>query len=147
MAETKIHDQEWWRPLAWCLLLVMASVVVWWVHARTSWYLAIDQFGYLSFAESLRSGRVTYPSDVAHMLTYAHYGKPVDAFGQTYILNGGEFYSRYAPGFPIILAITAAIFGEPAVHDVNSVAMGLVLLAIAWVAPTPSKQENFRTIG
>ena len=133
MAGEKIQDQEWWGWLAWCLLLLVAAVVVWWVQARTSWYLAIDQFGYLSFAENLRAGRVTYPSDVAHMLTYAHYGKAVDAFGQTYILNGGEFYSRYAPGFPIILAIVSAIFGEPAVHEVNPFAMGLVLLAIAWV--------------
>ena len=130
---TESHDQEWWRPLSWLFLLLGAAVVVLWVHDRTSWYLAIDQFGYLSFAENLRAGRVSYSSDVAHMLTYAHYGKIVDVFGQTYLLTDGALYSRYAPGFPIILAITSMIFGEPAVHDVNAVAMGLVLLAIAWV--------------
>lgn len=129
----KNQDQEWLRQLAGCLLLLSAVVVVWWIHDRTSWYLAIDQFGYLSFAENLRAGRVSYPSDLAHMLTYAHYGETVDAFGQTYILTDGEFFSRYAPGFPIILAIVGGLFGEAAVHEVNAVAMGLVLLAIAWV--------------
>lgn len=133
LGATRIHDQEWWRPLSWCFLLLSAAVVVWWVHDRTSWYLAIDQFGYLSFAENLRAGRASYPSDVAGMLTYAHYGKVVDVFGQTYLLTDGALYSRYAPGFPILLAIVGALFGEPAAHDVNAVAMGLVLLAIAWV--------------
>ena len=133
MVRTGNKDQQWQGKVAWCLLFLSVVVVIVWVHDRTSWYLAIDQFGYLSFAENLRAGRITYPSDLAHILTYAHYGKTVDAFGQTYLLTDGEFFSRYAPGFPIILAIAGAIFGEAAAHEVNAVAMGLVLLAIAWV--------------
>ncbi|MFP6663407.1 MAG: hypothetical protein VCC00_04325 [Deltaproteobacteria bacterium] len=119
--------------LAWVLLSLAAATVILWVQARTSWYLAIDQFGYLSFARDLVLGQATHSSDVGELLNSFMPLHDSDALGQTYVMRGGELFSRYAPGFPLILAAVSALFGEPAVHDVNAVAMGLLLVVFAWL--------------
>ena len=41
---------------------------------------------------------------------------PTDVLAQSYIWNHGHIYSRYAPGFPLILALWTGLFGEQAAH-------------------------------
>jgi hypothetical protein len=119
--------------LAWLLVGLAAATVIVWVRARTSWYLAIDQFGYLTFARDLVAGRVVHLSDVGEMLRGFLPLHDADALGQTYVMRDGELFSRYAPGFPLLLAAVSFLFGEPAVHEVNAIAMGLLLVVLAWL--------------
>lgn len=121
------------RGLAIALGVAAAVVVFLWVQARTSWYLAIDQFGYLSFARDLLAGHVAHPSASAEVLNALLPSQAADALGQTYVLRDGELYSRYAPGFPLLLALASALFGEPAVHEVNAFAMAALLPVMAWL--------------
>jgi hypothetical protein len=54
---------------------------------------------------------------------------------QTYVYDHGVLYSRYAPGFPIVLAAWIALFGPDAAHGLNPVlflAVLLVLVGIEW---------------
>lgn len=119
--------------LAWVLVGLAATTVMVWVRARTSWYLAIDQFGYLSFARDLAAGQIVHLSDVGDLLNLFLPLQNADALGQTYVMRSGELFSRYAPGFPLLLAAVSALFGELAVHEVNAVAMGLLLVVFAWL--------------
>lgn len=122
------------RRVAVALGFAAAVVVFAWVQARTSWYLAIDQFGYLSFARDLVAGRVDHPSAAAEILALFLPGAAADALGQTYVMRDGALYSRYAPGFPLLLALTSGLFGEPAVHEFNAFAMAALLPVIAWLS-------------
>lgn len=85
---------------------------------QITWYLAVDQFGYVTFANDLLKGTV-----------FHHWG-PIDALGpllrprtdmlaQTYIWDQGSIYSRYAPGFPMLLAVWLLVFGQSWAHFLN----------------------------
>jgi hypothetical protein len=97
-------------------LLVLAGI---WVVERTSWYLAIDQFGYLTFARDLAAGRVFHESPIAALLDdLLPPGVESDLLAQTYVRRDGLLYCRYSPGFPLLLA-AAVPFGETAVRSLN----------------------------
>lgn len=116
------------------LLLVALLVPFFWTtwqatERRVTWYLAVDQFGYLTFAGDLLQGRVF------------HRWKPLEALGgvipqrtdmlaQTYVRDGDILYCRYAPGFAMLLAGWMGLFGTEAAHLLNPVVY-LVLLGVA----------------
>jgi len=45
------------------------------------------------------------------------------------VWDQGILYSRYAPGFPIILAAWIALFGDPAAHLLNPIIFLVLVLA------------------
>jgi len=104
---------------------------VWWqLERQITWYLAVDQFGYLTFAHDLLHGHVF------------HHWPPLDALGpripqrtdvlvQTYVRNGDLLYCRYAPGFPIVLAAWLAVFGDDGANYLNPT-LFLAFLAVAF---------------
>lgn len=99
------------------------------LERRTTWYLASDQFAFLTFADDLRHGSVFHDAVIVRRMfpsVPAHVA--VDALFQTYIYRDGLLYSRYPPGFPMLLAVTGAIGGEYAEHLLNPL-LYLVLLA------------------
>src|SRR5262249_56722276 len=55
-----------------------------------------------------------------------------DVLSQTYVDDGGRLYCRYSPGFPMLLAVWLAIFGDYGAHYLNPT-LYLVFLAIALV--------------
>src|SRR5207249_45850 len=55
--------------------------------------------------------------------------QPTDVLAQTYVWDHGHLYSRYAPGFPLLLAGWIALFGDAAAHALNPF-LFLVLLAV-----------------
>ncbi|MBM4265135.1 MAG: hypothetical protein FJ144_00755 [Deltaproteobacteria bacterium] len=126
------------EPLAWLPPLLMAAlvlVVVVWVVRRTSWYLAVDQFGYLTFASDLTAGRVVHDWPLVGTLkSFLPKHLDADVLAQTYVLHDGSLFCRYAPGFPLVLAGASLLFGELAPHYVNASAVGLLLVCVYWVA-------------
>jgi hypothetical protein len=104
------------------------------IEHRITWYLAVDQFGYLRFANDLLHGHVEH--DWPPMRAFAPYVRPpADVLVQTYIWNDGHIYSRYAPGFPIILAAWIGMFGNDAAHLLNPtlfLALLVTVIAIQW---------------
>jgi hypothetical protein len=116
-----------------CAALVVAFLVLTAVGIarRITWYLAVDQFGYLTFATDLLHGRVFHDWPPMRALA-AHLPPRVDVLVQTYIWDAGRMYCRYAPGFPILLASWMALFGRDGVHYLNAtVFLGLLLVVIA----------------
>ncbi|HEV7730807.1 MAG TPA: hypothetical protein VGR62_01535 [Candidatus Binatia bacterium] len=106
-------------------LLVLAAVAIE-TPRYVSWYLAVDQFGYLTLASDLAHGRFFHawgPIDaLAGVLT-----APVDVLVQTWVFDGARLYSRYAPGYPLLLAAAMRLFGMHGAIYLNVVVlMGLL---------------------
>lgn len=118
------------RLLSVLLLVAAVGLVGLWTVRRTTWYLAIDQFGYLTFARDLASGRATHDWSLLPALQALLPSTDVDVYAQTFVRRGADLYCRYAPGFPAILAAVRVVFGPAAEHLVNPVAVGLLLVLI-----------------
>lgn len=96
---------------------------------KITWYLAIDQYGYLTFAGDLAQGSVfhVWPpiDDLAGKIRHPR----VDVLSQTYVFTGDRMYCRYTPGFPIVLAAWMRTFGRHAAHYLDPT-LFLLLLAV-----------------
>ena len=80
------------------------------IEARITWYLAVDQFGYLQFAHDLMHGKVFHDWEPAKII--GTLPKMTDVLAQTYIYDHGKMYCRYAPGFPMLVASWIGLFGD-----------------------------------
>jgi len=118
-------------PLA--LLAILVATHWRWFQGKVTWYLAVDQHGYYAFARDLLAGRLFHPWSPASQLGDKLWPR-TDVLAQTYIFDEGRIYSRYAPGFPILLAAWLGLFGESNIHALNPilfcVSMGLVALLV-----------------
>ncbi|MBM4242704.1 MAG: hypothetical protein FJ148_02670 [Deltaproteobacteria bacterium] len=112
------------------LLATAVALVVVWTVRRTTWYLAIDQFGYLTFARDLASGSVRHDWELLPALKPVLPAADLDVYAQTYVRRADDLYCRYAPGFPILLAAARLVLGPAAEHLVNPVLLGLLLLTV-----------------
>ena len=116
----------WWLVLA--LLLVQKGQAL---EEKITWYLAVDQFGYVTFAHDLLRGRIFHEWPPGKALA-SRLPPLTDVLVQTYVWDHGRLYSRYAPGFPILLAGWLALFGDDGAHYLNPLLfIGVVLLVIA----------------
>jgi len=118
----------WQRGLL--LVWLAATLALFWIglgalRQKVSWYLAVDQLGYLLFARDLLAGHVFHQWPPAAALA-TRLPDPTDVLAQSYLWDHGLLYSRYAPGFPIILALWTGLFGANAAHALNP----LVFLAV-----------------
>jgi hypothetical protein len=99
------------------------------VEARITWYLAVDQFGYLQFANDLLQGKVFHDWAPARILAIP---SPTDVLAQTYIWDDGRMYCRYSPGFPMLVAGWLALFGDARIALLNpTIYLGLLGMVIA----------------
>jgi hypothetical protein len=87
------------------------------LEARITWYLAVDQFGYLQFAHDLLHGKVFHDWEPAKIMGVLP--KRTDVLAQTYVLDNGRMYCRYSPGFPMLVAGWLALFGDARVSFLN----------------------------
>ena len=69
-----------------------------------TWYLASDQFAFLTFSRDLREGTV-FHEDPSWRLIAPKSRLTFDALAQTYFWRDGKLFSRYPPGFPALLAV------------------------------------------
>lgn len=121
------------RILPLVLLAALLATHWRWFQGKVTWYLAVDQHGYYAFARDLLHGRLFHPWSPATLLGDKLWPR-TDVLAQTYIFDQGRIHSRYAPGFPILLAGWLGLFGESNIHALNPVlfcvAMGLVALLV-----------------
>lgn len=98
---------------------------------HNTWYLASDQFAFLTFADDLAAGHVFHdPAAVASLVSpRIPRTAAVDAYYQTYVYRDGLLFSRYPPGFPLLLAAAKRLGGDAAMHWLNP-ALYLLLLAL-----------------
>ena len=98
---------------------------------HNTWYLASDQFAFLTFADDLTRGRLFHdPTTFALLATPSlPPDAAVDAYYQTYIFSDGRLFSRYPPGYPLLLAAAKLAGGETAQHWLNPL-LYLVLMAV-----------------
>jgi len=108
------------------------------LERHNTWYLASDQFAFLTFAGDLAQGRVFHDPSLLELAapqprssTHAY-----DALAQTYFWRAGKLYSRYPPGFPALLAAAGAIGGEQAQHALNPVLYLTILGVLGWLTWT-----------
>lgn len=119
-----------WAGLTVALLAGIASVM----ERQITWYLAVDQFGYVTFANDLLRGRIFHEWAPAEALAHLLHHR-TDMLAQTYVWDGGALYSRYAPGFPLVLAGWLLTFGQSLAHYLNPTLFVLVLglvIAFQW---------------
>src|SRR5207244_2835654 len=103
-------------------------------HERTTWYLAVDQFGYLTFAHDLLHGRVFHHWPPLDALA-ARLPARVDVLVQTYAADPRRLYCRYPPGYPLLLAGWIGLLGDDAAHVLNpTIFLALLALLIAFQA-------------
>lgn len=127
-ASSAAQEPARWLPVA--LLAVALALVGVWTVQRTTWYLAIDQFGYLTFARDLANGSARHDWDLLPALKPLLPPADVDVYAQTYVRRGDDLYCRYAPGFPAILAAVRRAFGPAAEHAVNPAMLVLLLVTV-----------------
>jgi len=96
---------------------------------QITWYLAVDQFGYLNFAHDLLHGHIFHTWAPLKALE-PFFPTRTDLLAQTYVYDDGRLYCRYAPGFPLLLAGWIGLFGDDRAHYLNPT-LYLVLLAVA----------------
>jgi len=111
------------------LVLILAAQGL---FRKVTWYLAIDQYGYLNFAGDLARGTIfhTWPP-VEDLASYIRFSK-VDVLSQTYVFTGERMYCRYTPGFPIVLAAWMRLFGPTAAHYLDPTLF--LILLLVWLA-------------
>jgi len=116
------------------LVLVALGFAARGLARRTTWYLASDQYAFLTFADDLADGHVLHdPAGVELLLGGNRPSHAVDALFQTYLFDQGRLYSRYPPGFPALLALAQRLGGERAQHLLNPAAFLVLLLMVALV--------------
>jgi hypothetical protein len=102
------------------------------IERKITWYLAVDQYGYLAFAHDLAQGRVFHDWPPLRALA-AKLPQRVDVLVQTYVWDNGRLYCRYAPGFPLLLAGWLRLFGDDGAHYLNpTVFLALLALVLAF---------------
>jgi hypothetical protein len=102
------------------------------IERKITWYLAVDQYGYLAFAHDLARGQVFHHWPPLEALKD---GMPprMDVLVQTYVYDQGKLYCRYAPGFPILLAGWLTLFGDDGAHYLNpTIFLSLLVLLIVF---------------
>lgn len=111
------------------------------VERRNTWYLASDQFAFLTFANDLAHGRVMHDTTILEVVApRLNPERTYDALVQTYFWHGDGLFSRYPPGFPALLAIVGLVGGESAQHALNPVLYVLMLGLVGvltWVLVAP----------
>jgi hypothetical protein len=118
-------------PLKYIWLAVsalMIGVVASSIGPKITWYLAVDQYGYLAFAHDLASGRIFHHWPPLEAFA-RRLPEQVDVLSQTYVYDHGRLYCRYAPGFAIVLAGWLLLFGDDGAHYLNPT-IYIVVLAL-----------------
>jgi hypothetical protein len=107
-----------WTRAAFAVTATVLVIALWRaIEARITWYLAVDQFGYLQFAHDLLQGKVFHDWEPARILGILP--DRTDILAQTYIWDDGRMYCRYSPGFPILVAAWTGLFGDARVSFLN----------------------------
>lgn len=126
----------WAAGLAAVLVLLALAFATWGLIRLNTWYLASDQFAFLTLAEDLREGTVFHDDWALETLRpFPRPGVAYDALAQTYYWRDKQLYSRYPPGFPAMLALAGTVGGQVGQHLLNPLlylAMLVILVGLTW---------------
>ena len=128
--------------LATAVLLLVVAIGV---ERKVTWYLAVDQYGYLTFANDLVRGKIFHDWPLLGAIGW-RLPPRIDVLSQTYVYDHGRLYCRYAPGFPLILAAWIRLFGPNAVHALNPIVF-LALLSLALAYQARALGDRWRALG
>jgi hypothetical protein len=104
------------------------------LERHNTWYLASDQYAFLTIAADLQRGTVFHdPTALQLVVPLVKPGWAYDALVQTYFYRDGLLYSRYPPGFPGLLAAVGLVGGEAAQHWLNPVLYLTILALVGWL--------------
>jgi len=107
------------------------------LERHNTWYLASDQYAFLTFAADLQRGTVFHDTSTLEVaLPQPRPGYTYDARAQTYFWRDDALYSRYPPGFPAMLALAGLIGGEHAQHALNPLLYLTILALLGWLTWT-----------
>jgi hypothetical protein len=82
------------KLLLWVIAtLVFLTLAAMSIEHKITWYLAVDQFGYMRFAHDLLDGKLLHEWAPAEALA-RWLPKRTDMLAQTYIWDHGRLYSR-----------------------------------------------------
>lgn len=103
---------------------------------HNTWYLASDQFAFLTFADDLLHGSPFHDPTVVQEMMGPTLPREAaaDAYYLTYIYRDGRLYSRYPPGYPMLLAIAKLVGGATAQHWLNPALYLVLVLVVARLA-------------
>jgi len=105
------------------------------LERHNTWYLASDQFAFLTFAADLASGTVFHDTSAFDMVVpKPNPERTYDVLAQTYFWREGKLYSRYPPGFPALLTAAGMVGGEVAQHWLNPVLYLTILALVGFLA-------------
>lgn len=123
------------RPLVALAVVLVALALAfasWGLVRLNTWYLASDQFAFLTLADDLRRGTVFHDDwGLSTIQPYPRDGWAYDALAQTYYWRDGKLFTRYPPGFPLLLAAAGALGGETAQHALNPILYLVTLVVLA----------------
>jgi hypothetical protein len=116
---------------------------------HNTWYLASDQFAFLTFADDLLRGTVFHDPTVVALVAGPSLAQDAaaDAYYQTYIYRDGRLYSRYPPGYPLLLAAAKLVGGETAAHWLNPLLYLTLLAVLGWLAARLAPARSARATG
>jgi hypothetical protein len=115
--------------LWWSLVATIVGLATWSTLERLTWYVANMQIGLLTFAHDLTQGSVFHHAPALDALRELLPSR-TDALSQTYVWEDGRLHSRYAPGYPLLLAVGMAVAGPSAAHYVNVVIFAALLVLL-----------------
>lgn len=123
-----------------CLALAFAS---WGLVRLNTWYLASDQFAFLTLADDIRRGTVFHDDwGLRTIKPFPREGAAYDALAQTYYWRDNKLFTRYPPGFSLLLAAAGVVGGEAAQHLLNPVLYLLTLLVLAGLTWTLVRESS-----
>lgn len=125
------------RFVALALVVVALLVAARGLERHNTWYLASDQFAFLTFAADLQRATVFHDASILELaVPHKRSGYAYDALVQTYFWRDAALYSRYPPGFPAMLALAGLAGGERAQHLLNPLLYLTILLLVGWLTWT-----------
>lgn len=123
-----------------CLALGFAS---WGLVRLNTWYLASDQFAFLTLADDIRNGTVFHDDwGLRTIKPFPREGAAYDALAQTYYWRDNKLFTRYPPGFSILLAAAGVVGGEAGQHLLNPVLYLFTLLVLAGLTWTLVRESS-----
>ncbi|MBM4268582.1 MAG: hypothetical protein FJ144_18550 [Deltaproteobacteria bacterium] len=123
-------SDRWVAVVALGVILLGLAISIRGLERLNTWYLASDQYAFLTLAHALRDGGISHHDFVYDVIPKAG---TRDALAQTYLLRDGELISRYPPGFPALLAVAGAIAGDRGEHALNPLLYLVVFVLLAWL--------------
>lgn len=125
-AHSRPARRDWPGSLAACLLAAIVVIVGIRYGARAAG--GSDSFGYVSQAELLARGQLTFELSWTEQVPLASQVWPFTPLGYAHVFDGPAIAPTYAPGYPLLMAAARRLGGACAMFLVVPLCGGLLVL-------------------